>query len=147
MLESHEKWIGPFQIRDLLEFSLKESHIPQPPDSGSTYLVSKHSWQTHPSADSEALYIGGNTGRSARFRTRMGDLLADALGFFTNETGHHSGGQNIHRWCLANDINPLDLYIAWVDGSECHRCLENRTYRDLNPALNRVVPAKCTAHG
>ncbi|MCR6733403.1 MAG: hypothetical protein NVV83_04615 [Afipia sp.] len=76
MLESHEKWIGPFQIRDLLEFSLKGSHIPQPPDSGSTYLVSKHSWQTHPSGDSEALYIGGNTGRSARFRTRMGDLLA-----------------------------------------------------------------------
>lgn len=111
------------------------------------HLVSKHSWQTHPSGESEALYIGGNTGRSARFSHQDGRSPCGCAWLLYQQTGHHSGGQSIHRWCWLNDINPLDLYIAWVDGSECHRCLENRTYRDLNPALNRVVPAKCTAHG
>ena len=47
-----------------------------------------------------------------RFRTRVGDLLIDALGFYTPETGHSSGGKHLHEWCQQNHLNPLDLYIA-----------------------------------
>src|SRR4051794_19543171 len=35
---------------------------------------------------------GGTTGKSERFRTRVGDLLADLFGFYTTTTGHHSVG-------------------------------------------------------
>ena len=146
MLDQNEKWVGPFEIRKMLESYSDAGSIPKPPESGSVYLVTKTGWKLVPSEKCVPLYIGGNTGNSARFRTRIGDLLADAFGFYTSETGHHSGGQRIHRWCLDERVNPLDLYIAWINGTECHRCLEYRLYRALNPFLNRQVPSKCTAH-
>jgi hypothetical protein len=147
MLEPGESWIGPFQVRSLFEACL-DSTKPKPPDSGSAYLVAKTAWQSTPTAES-VLYIGGNTGMvpsPPRFRTRVGDLLIDALGFYTPQTGHSSGGKHLHEWCQQNHLNPLDLYIAWVKGSECHRCLENRLYRALTPVLNRVAPSSCPNH-
>jgi hypothetical protein len=146
MLDSDEKWVGPFQVRKLLESCLDSTTVPKPPASGSAYLVTKTGWQSNPTAESVPLYVGGNTGKSARFRTRLGDLLADAFGFYTFETGHHSGGQHIHDWCKKNEVNPLDLHIAWIAGTECPRCLEDRLYRGLSPRLNRMVPSKCKAH-
>jgi hypothetical protein len=145
MLEVGEQWIGPFQIRQLFE-SFDDGAIPKPPDTGSAYVVTKTRWRSTPTVESVPLYIGGNTGNSARFRTRVGDLLADAFGFYTSETGHHSGGQHIHSWCIKNHINPLDLHIAWIEGTKCHRCLEDRLYRELKPMLNRMVPSKCKMH-
>jgi hypothetical protein len=146
MLELGEQWIGPFQIRKLFESCLDGVTVPKPPDIGSAYVVTKNGWQSNPTKESIPLYVGGNTGNSARFRTRVGDLLADAFGFYTSETGHHSGGQSIHNWCLKNEVNPLDLHIAWIEGTKCHRCLEDRLYQGLKPRLNLVVPRKCKKH-
>jgi hypothetical protein len=145
MLSPGEKWIGPFQIRTLLEFCLDDA-VPKPPLASSAYLLTKAKWQLNPSADSAPLYVGGNTGKSARFRTRVGDLLADAFGFYSAETGHHSGGQEIHKWCRQNQVNPLELHIAWIEGAECNRCLEDRLFRKCKPILNRVIPSRCKTH-
>lgn len=140
------KWIGPFTVRDLLAHAI-DSSIPLPPESGSAYLISRYSWRSYPTDRCMPLYIGSNTGRSARFRTRLGDLIADLFGFFGKETGHHSGGQSLHAWCRQHQINPLKLHIAWVDGCSCHRCLEVELFRELSPQLNRVVPSACAVHG
>ena len=125
MLDGSEKWIGPFQVRKMLEHCLDDSVVPKALESGSAYLVTRKDWRTAPTHESIPLYVGGNTGEAPRFRTRVGDLLADAFGFFTSKTGHSSGGTRLHHWCRENSVNPLDLYIAWIDGSGCHRCLES----------------------
>src|SRR5258708_174393 len=98
VLEKSERWIGPFQILELLE----KSSLPDavwPPDHGSAYLVTRRAWQGNPMPASGALYVGGITGKSDRFRTRIGDLLADSFGFYGKTNGHSSGGTSIHGWC------------------------------------------------
>jgi|HubBroStandDraft_5_1064220.scaffolds.fasta_scaffold01051_19 hypothetical protein len=146
MLESREKWVGPFQIRKLLEHCLDDS-IPKPPHAPSAYVVTRTAWQSNPTAESVPLYVGGNTQNPNRFRMRVGALLADAFGFYNPKIPKgHAGGRSIHRWCFDNSENPLDLHIAWVEGSACHRCLECRLCQALKPRLNRSNPAKCKTH-
>jgi len=146
VLAIEEKWVGPFQIRRLLELCLDDAAIPRPPESGSAYLVTRNEWRSNPTTESVPLYVGGNTGNGPRFRTRIGDLLADAFGFYGSKTGHSSGGQHVHQWCREHHVNPLDLYIAWIEGTECHRCLEGRLFRGLKPKLNRSTPSRCKSH-
>lgn len=145
MLIKAEKWIGPFQIGIMLERCF-DPKMTRPPASGSAYVVTERAWRKQPSGSSGVLYVGGNTGKSARFRTRLGDLIADAFGFFSETTGHHSGGQHIHEWCRANGVNPLDLHLAWIAGTSCHRCLEIRLVKVLTPSLNRMTPSRCVTH-
>jgi hypothetical protein len=141
-----EKWVGPFQLRELMDYCINENFA-KPPEAGSAYLITKDKWKTKPTAESIPLYIGGNTGKSVRFRTRVGDLVADACGFFSpGGTGHHSGGQSIYDWCKRTRTRPLDLYIAWIEGTDCHRCLEVRLYEELKPQLNRNRPSQCKVH-
>lgn len=147
MLFAHERWVGPFKIRRLLESCLDRESELVPPAVGSAYVVTKRAWQSAPSRGSELLYVGGNTGKSERFRTRIGDVIADAFGLFsTPKTGHSSGGQSLHKWCFENGVHPFDLHIAWVRGAECHRCLECRLYGALKPQLNKVRPKACGTH-
>lgn len=117
-----------------------------PPAAGSAYVVSRRSWRNAPTIRAEVLYVGGNTGRSERFRTRLGDLLADIFGFYTKTTGHHSGGQSLHEWCRDSKVSPLDLWVAWVEKCACHRCLEVDLVAEMKPLLNRKRPAACRAH-
>ena len=138
-------WVGPFEVRELLAHCIDEA-LPLPPESGSAYLVSRHTWRGEPTPRCEPLYVGGNTGQSARFRTRLGDLIADLFGFFGAETGHHSGGMSLHRWCREHQVSPLALHIGWLDRSSCHRCLEGDLVRELAPVLNRKAPAGCRMH-
>src|ERR1700683_472939 len=145
MLEAAERWIGPFQIRSLLESCL-DPLAAKPPETGSAYLVTKLGWQTAPTKECVPLYVGGTTGISLRFRTRIGDLIADAFGFFTPTTGHHSGGQHIREWSLMNQVSPLDIYISWIEGTACHRCLEIRLHRKLKPILKKNKPSRCVQH-
>jgi hypothetical protein len=35
--------------------------------------------------------------------------------------GHSSGGQSLHKWCKERGVHPLDLHVAWVEGTACHR--------------------------
>ena len=110
MNEVDERWIGPFKICSLLEAASDPEAI-WPPDRGSAYLVTHHHWDGNPTQASVPLYVGGITGNSHRFRTRVGDLLADMLGFYGSDigNGHHSGGRSLHGWALQNQIKLLDL--------------------------------------
>jgi len=112
------KWTGPYTVDQLLDSFLAVSH-PRPPEGKSVYLVSKDPWTNRPATDCSPLYAGSNTGRSMRFRTRVGALIADMFGFFGTETGHHSGGQTLHRYCKDKRVNPKELYIGWVKGCGC----------------------------
>ncbi len=76
----------------------------------------------------------------------MGDLIADAFGFFGERTGHSSGGVSLFDYCQENDISPKELYIGWVDNAQCPRCAENYVYDDLEPRLNLRRPSKCNIH-
>jgi hypothetical protein len=145
MLEKSERWIGPFQILKLLEAASDPNAI-WPPERGSAYLVTQRAWRGNPKPASGPLYVGGITGKSDRFRTRIGDLLADSFGFYTKATGHSSGGKHLHEWCRKNRVRPLDLYLSWVEGTRCHRCLEVRLHRVLHPQLNRNLPSHCATH-
>lgn len=139
------RWIGPYKISDLLA-NCTDPRAPFPPTRGSAYLVTHHAWSDKPTSHAFPLYAGGNTGKSARFRTRVGDLIADILGFFTETRGHHSGGRSIRRWTLENGVHPLDLHLAWVAPGSCHRCLEVEVVGTLKPLLNKKQPAACPKH-
>src|SRR5688572_23416864 len=88
-------WTGPYPISDYLENAIsdaKEWRRRWPPAGGAVYLVSRYAWTGAPTTEAQPLYVGGNTGGSQRFCTRIGDLVADMFGFFDGDTGHHSGG-------------------------------------------------------
>lgn len=139
------KWIGPYTIDKLLDSCLKPHH-PRPPETNGVYLISRKLWNGKPTSNSIPLYVGSNTGKSKRFRTRIGDLIADMFGFFGTETTHHSGGQTLHEYCLKKRLNPKSLYIAWVEDCTCVRCSENLAYDRLEPSLNKKRPNRCKDH-
>ena len=139
-------WHGPYQIRELLDKAIDDNRDFPSEDAG-IYVVTQKSWQTAPGPESVVLYVGGNTGRSKRFRTRIGDLVADMHGFFGEETGHHSGGQSIWKWCCRNSVRPSELYLAWQTEIECKRCAEIEAYDNLHPELNKNRPSRCPEHG
>lgn len=139
------KWVGPLCVDELLDYCLDDSR-PRIPESGSVYLISAKSWNLRPDTDCGPLYVGSNTGASPRFRTRVGDLIADMFGFFGNQTGHHSGGISIHEYCKQNNLHPKSLYIGWVSNCGCIRCAESYIHELLDPELNRNRPPKCKRH-
>src|SRR3989304_1288595 len=136
------KWIGPFRITRLLDNMMSSSRL-SPPEANSVYVISKKSWVKEPDEKCLPLYVGSNTGKSKRFRTRIGDLIADMFGFFGEETGHHSGGISLHRWCRQENLNPKNLYIGWLQGCNCVRCSENSIYDLLKPIWNLKRPQRC----
>src|SRR5438874_851506 len=83
-LNSQLIWVGPFTVEQLLRGCIDDA-FPKPPLSHSVYVVSLDSWKNIPSRDSRPLYLGSNTGTSERFRTRVGDLMADLFGFLGGE--------------------------------------------------------------
>jgi hypothetical protein len=103
------KWIGPLKIDELLNQAVAVSPI-MPPAADSAYLVSRKPWKDAPDPSCEALYIGGNTGVSERFRTRIGDLIADLFGFYSGQTGHHSGGISLNKYCKQESFSPGALH-------------------------------------
>jgi len=139
------EWIGPYTINELLDSFLNRSH-PRPPEVDGVYMISKKPWVGQPTSNCVPLYVGSNTGKSKRFRTRIGDLIADMFGFFGTETGHHSGGQTLHEYCVKEQLNPKRLYIAWVKNCGCVRCIENKIYNQLQPSLNKNQPTGCKKH-
>jgi len=138
-------WIGPYTIDNLLDNFLKPSHTKLPEANG-VYLISQRPWSEEPTIKCIPLYVGSNTGKSKRFRTRIGDLIADMFGFFGSETGHHSGGQTLNKYCKENNLNPKKLYIGWVERCRCVRCAENEIFDNLEPFLNKNRPSRCKEH-
>lgn len=154
------KWIGPFKIKTLLENCHNKSQE-WPPAANGVYVVSLKRWRGEPNRNSEAIYVGGNTGASKRFATRIGDLLADTFGFFDGGTGHHSGGQSIFGFCENKRVKPLNLFLGWkkylIDPesksstpANCPRCQEILVYEYFNSKngllLNKNRPSKCKIH-
>jgi hypothetical protein len=138
-------WVGPFRVRELLERCI-DSEQPWPPEDHGVYVVTESEWSDDPASSGCVLYVGGNTGKGGRFRTRIGDLLADACGFFGSETGHHSGGYSLHLWCREHGHKPLELWIGWREGVACRRCAEIEVYERLHPQLNKKRPGSCPDH-
>ena len=135
-------WEQPFQVRDLLKNCLDDAQ-PWPPVNNGVYVVSQDSWRGFPKRKARILYVGGNTGKSPRFLTRVGDLIADMLGFWW----HSSGGQSLYMYCKENGLHPLDLYLGWAEGVPCSRCAETEVYWALGPPeLCKKVPAGCKVH-
>ncbi len=145
LYDSAMTWIGSYRILNLLEAAITDDHEWPPEDHG-VYVVTQTAWNGQPSADDGVLYIGGTTGTSARFVTRVGDLIADILGFYGRETGHHSGGQKIWEYCNHERIHPLDLHIGWFEGCRCVRCAESEAIRVLQPKLNKNAAPACQEH-
>lgn len=137
-------WEGSFPVSRLLETCIAPDW-PAPPEAGGVYLVSELPWSKCPTVECRPLYVGSNTGRSPRFRTRIGDLFADLFGFYGEETGHHSGGQHLHQYCREAGLAPLALHLGWMR-STCPRCDENALVEYLRPKLNRSKPPQCRLH-
>jgi hypothetical protein len=141
------KWVGPFSIGELLRNCLDYDNQPWPPDKKGVYVISEKSWEFKPNKACAPLYVGGNTGKSARFRMRIGDLISDLYGFYRDDDiGHHSGGISLHEYCMKRGLHPDRLYIGWANEFKCYRCAEIQVYRELKPKLNKSVPAACKFH-
>jgi hypothetical protein len=52
-----------------------------PPEDKGVYVVTVRGWSGAPTRAAEVPYVGP-TGQSRRFRTRIGDLVADMFGFW-----------------------------------------------------------------
>lgn len=140
------EWVGPFILDKLLDNVIDPS-ISMPPESSSVYLVTMESWKKEPAHDAIPIYVGSNTGKSKRFRTRTGDLIADIFGFYGEETSHSSGGKRINKYCKLYQIDPKKMYIGWIEYCDCQRCAEIRIYNIFHPKLNHSRPPKCDEHG
>jgi hypothetical protein len=152
-------WRGPFQIKNYLENAISRDPVwwrRWPPVDNAVYLVSRRSWTESPTTACLPLYVGGTTGESERFRTRVGDLIADLFGFYGGNTGHHSGAQSLYDWCYEKRVHPRDLWLGWARGRgrrSCSRCAEVHLYNTFPRAtktvpglLNRRRPPGCTQH-
>jgi hypothetical protein len=147
-------WTGPFRISDLLAACMDDDHA-WPPVSKGVYLVSRDDWRDSPSSACHPLYVGGNTGDSQRFCTRIGDLIADLHGLWDGGTGHHSGGQSLYSWCRTNKVHPGSLRIGWATRTPwCDRCAEVElvsllatSREERGTLLNKSRPPACRTHG
>ena len=139
-------WTGPFTIGALLEKCL-ESDRPWPPENPGVYVVTCKSWEGEPDEKAVILYVGSITGKSNRFVTRIGDLIADLYGFFGKDTGHHSGGRSLHEWCVTKRVHPSTLFVAWKTDFPCARCAEYEVWEQLDPSENQIKPPRCKLHG
>ena len=78
------------------------------------------------------------------------------FGLFDKDTGHHSGGQSLNRYCRENGVNPFSLHIAWCKQTPwCNRCaeinvfdlfLDNWKDKASTNLLNKKRPPKCPDH-
>jgi hypothetical protein len=139
-----KKWARPKKIRELLDGCWRRKTF-GPPDNKGVYVVSRKCFNEAPDTQCDPLYVGGNTGKSGRFRTRIGDLIADIYGFY-GKKGHHSGGMSINKFCRRYNINPDNLYISWTRDISCSRCAENEVYdllRKNDNLQNSKRPNRC----
>ena len=81
---SNWTWTGPVTINELLDNGVQNVE-PWPQESDGVYLISEQSWERKPYLECKPLYVGSTTGQSPRFRTRIGDLVADLFGFFVSD--------------------------------------------------------------
>ncbi len=138
-------WTGPFTVQQLLDDVL-DKKLPNIPLSNAVYVITLKKWRVKPKREAFPIYVGSTTGKGERFKTRIGDLIADIFGFFGGPKAHHSGGKRIYQYCIDNDIHPSTLFIAWKAKCKCTRCRELHYYKTLRPTLSKRKPPACKLH-
>ena len=141
------QWIGPFKIRDYLCHVVRDQQS-RPPDSPGLYLLSQRPWQHSPRGEAGVLYVG----QAKYLRYRVGQFLSDLLGFTSDdpaaeEAHQHRGGHQLwHRYCLALETEPANLYLAWCTLAGCLDCAEAKLVellpREWRPSTSRT----CSQH-
>jgi hypothetical protein len=78
--------------------------------------------------------------------------LSDLLGFTGDDPAaeegyqHRGGHQLWHRYCLARETEPANLYLAWCTVFECLDCAETKLV-DVLPRERRPSPLRtCSQH-
>ena len=138
-------WHAPHQIGRLLCNTTNEG-VEFPPNNGTVYVLTRtrrFAQQEHGLPN--VLYVGGRRAEN-RFRIRIGDLIADMLGFFyEHRPTRHCAGREVRDWCRSHGIDPSRLYLWWKTGG-CPRCGEITAFDDLHPKLNNRRPPRCDQH-
>lgn len=140
-------WSAPQLVRDLLQNCWTEGW-PWPPQVGTALVVARYAWTgSSPDPACDPILLDVPT-QPQRFEDRFGALVADLLGFFGRGSGgHHPHGTAVYAWCEREDVNPLDLHVAWLGGSaECVACFAANAWRDLRPRVPTDPPPDCAAH-
>jgi len=84
------------------------------------------------------LYVGqSGVGNIFRPKVRIGSLIISVLGFFNEqENKKHTAAEKVYLFCKKNDINPLDLYIAWMYTKQAKE-IEKQFIKKYNPKFNK----------
>ena len=143
---SNWTWAGPIKIHELMDSGIGGGAI-WPHEFEGVYMVSARSWDRKPDETCRPLYVGS----TGVLRKRVGDLIADTLGFFIEKNGrmlavHSAGGQSLYRYCRAEKLLPRTLYIGWIENCSCLRCAEDFAIYWLEPSLNKINSPKCKEH-
>jgi hypothetical protein len=140
-------WQGPFVLRDYLGLLLNMEAPSWPRSGAGVYVVTRHLWQGRPTAAAHVLYAGG----TGNLLERLGNLVADALGFFGHReggkgwVGRHGGAQKLWCYCDREKVGVGDLALGWAATTvPCQWCIEGQLLDRLQPALNdRSVSRPC----
>ena len=141
------KWEGPFKLRVLLDrpggadprafLGMKEPRV------AGVYAFSTKPWRKEPKG---LLYIGSaHSTKNTTLRHRIGAEVIAALGFSGG-----TGGVHLSSYCRENDLNPLDLYVAWQILESCpvphERQLFDLHKGKLSPDLRYTnrPPSRCS---
>jgi hypothetical protein len=138
-------WVGPFKLRELLDrpggadpksfLGMKEPRL------GGIYVFSLKPWKKQPS---DLLYIGsGHSTEHTTLRHRIGQEIIAALGFSGG-----TGGVLLRKYCRENEINPLELYVAWQIVETCpvgeeRKLFDLHKFKSSPDLLNRRQPGLC----
>ena len=114
----------------------------------SIYIVTERSWTGTPQAETGILYFG----QTSSLRYRVGQLVAEILGFTTETPGvagayYHGAGHRIWTdYCLQRNAEPLTLNIGRFTKFECLNCAESQLIKRYDPVYNATVGNICRRH-
>jgi hypothetical protein len=138
-------WSNPLKIADYLSDPAGQHYL-RPPEAPGIYVIPERLWAgSEPAKRDGVLYVG----QSAYLGYRVGQLLADILGFTGDDPGYsgsyyHSGGHQIWQHCLRHKPPAHLLYIVWYANCHCLDCAEIGLIASLDPPLNTNKAGGCT---
>ena len=140
-------WTRAYRIGDYFGNVIRHRDS-RPPESEGVYVVSEDPWDEIPNKSSGIIYVG-----QARYLlSRIGALLCDLLGFTGDEYSEgeayeHSGGHFLwHYYCLANSVEPSNLYVGWCSPCRCLDCAEARLRESIDLRWNLYRNKPCEHH-
>jgi hypothetical protein len=140
-------WAGPFRIGDYLANVTRQREA-RPPDASGVYVLTERTWQTMPTKQANIVYAG----QAQYLRYRIGQLLCDLFGFTGDDSAdgdayEHRGGHLVwHRYCIARNMEPLNLYVGWCTPCNCMDCAEARLLDLMAIGLGSAARRTCHRH-